>query len=466
MSLVTNSRYKLRHEPPPLQRGGVSPFAHPPPAPTFRGAADEAQHITARAWILAGPYETGKTWAALWRLDSEARANPRGQYALVRKVRNDMDGTVLVTWRTIVLTRGGVRPFGGEKVQWYDYPNGARVWVGGLDRPEKTLSGERDGIYVNQAEELDESDWEMLTRSTTGRGAVTATPMLFGDCNPGPEDHWIIQRRDSGALVLLESRHVDNPTLYDANGEITAQGRASMAVLDAMTGTRYWRGRMGIWVGAEGQHFEAWDEARHVIDPVPVTGDWLFWGTLDYGFGHPFASGVLGMAPNGDVHLMAEFVARKTLIPDLVAGYIAAIRRLGLAPERLLLVAAGHDVWATRGGDDAETIADKWHKAVLAQLGYDALRLERAIVDRVNGAAAIQEGQGNALRPPSLFIWRGCTETIKAMPRMVTDPRNPEDVKKVNADAAGRGGDDAYDMLRYGVMAAPNKARGADLVAW
>lgn len=435
----------------------------PVAAPTFRGAALEAQRITARRWIISGPFETGKTWAALWRLDSEARANPKAQYAIVRKVRNDMDGTVLVTWRKLIAIRGGVVPFGGEKVQFYDYPNGARIWVGGLDRPEKTLSGERDGIYVNQVEELEEADWELLIRSTTGRGAVTANPMLWGDCNPGPEDHWIIQRRDSGQLAMLESKHEDNPTLYDDAGVLTEQGALTMADLDALTGARYWRGRMGIWVGAEGQHFEAWDEKKHVIEPPypAITGDWIIWGGMDYGFGHPFASGVLGLDPLGRVHCIAEWGGRKTLIPDHVLGYLGIIRQAGLTPDRVRFIAAGHDMWAAHGGDDAETRADKWAKVVRRHLGRDALPLERATVDRVNGATAIMEGLGGRNQPPTLFIWRRCTETIKAIPRMVTDPKNAEDVKKINADAQGRGGDDYYDYLRYGVMARPDAGWGA-----
>jgi hypothetical protein len=455
MSLVQNSRYKLRHEPPPfapLRRAATSGAGG---GPVFRGAAREAQTITARRWIISGPFETGKTWAALWRLDTEARENPKGQYAIVRKVRNDMDGTVLVTWRKLIAMRGGVSAFGGEKVQWFDYPNDARVWVGGLDRPEKTLSGERDGIYVNQVEELEETDWEMLTRSTTGRGAVTSHPMLFGDCNPGPEDHWIIQRRDSGALTLLESHHEDNPTLYDDSGNLTEQGRASIADLDDLTGALYWRGRMGLWVGAEGQHFEAWDPKVHVIDPVETNGNWLFWGSLDYGYGHPFASGVGGLSPSGDIHLMGEWGGRKILIPDHVAGYLALLRRLGIAPRSIREIAAGHDAWAERGGGDRETIADKWAREVRKQLGYDALDLTRATTDRINGATAVLEGLGSATRRPTLYIWKGCTETIKTIPRMVTDPKEPEKVKKLNADAQGRGGDDYYDMLRYLVLAVP-----------
>lgn len=422
-------------------------------APTFRGAALRAQTITERRWIISGPYETGKTWAALWRLDSEARANPKAQYAIVRKVRDDMASTVLVTWKKIIALRGGVTVFGGERPVFYDYPNGARIWIGGLDRPEKTLSGERDGIYVNQCEELEEADWELLTRSTTGRGAVTAHPMLFGDCNPGAEDHWIIQRRDASQLTMLESHHEDNPTLYDDAGELTEQGRATMTDLDGLTGARYWRGRMGIWVGAEGQHFEAWDEKKHVLEPPypTITGDWLIWGGLDYGFGHPWASGVLGLDPLGRTHCLAEWGGRKTLIRDHVVGWLEMLAHLGIHPSRVRHISAGHDMWAAHGGDDDETRADKWAKAVIKALGYDALTLERATVDRVNGATAIQEGLGNG----TLLIWRQCAETIKAIPRMVTDPKNAEDVKKINADAKGRGGDDYYDYLRYGVMGVP-----------
>lgn len=457
IQIQAEARRRQRLRSSPHQRGGV--------VPEWRGAAKEAQTITARRWIISGPFETGKTWAALYRLDTEAREHPKAQYAIVRKVRNDMDGTVLVTWRKIIAMRGGVTTFGGEKVQFYDYPNGARVWVGGLDRPEKTLSGERDGIYVNQMEELDEEDYEMLIRSTTGRGAVTDHPMLFGDCNPGPEDHWIIARRDAGQLTMLESKHEDNPTLYDEAGNLTEQGTLTMADLDSLTGARYWRGRMGIWVGAEGQHFEAWDEKRHIIEPPypQITGDWIIWGALDYGFGHPLASGILGLDPMGNTHLMSEWGGRKILIPDHVAGYLDRLSGLKLHPSRVRSIAAGHDTWATHGGDDTETRADKWAKAVYKALGYDALTLERATVDRVNGATAIQEGLGNAQHAPTLYIWRTCKETIKAVPRMVTDPKNPEDVKKINADAQGRGGDDYYDMLRYGVMARPDSIGGFSL---
>lgn len=436
-------RERRRRIPPPLRAD----------APVFRGAAAQAQTITDRAWLLSGPAETGKTWAGLYQLDSLARTYP-DQYILARKVRATMDSTVLGTWRRIIALRGGVEPFGGEHPQFYDYPNGARVWIVGFDKSDKILSGEFGAVYINQAEELDEDDFETATTRATGRGAAIPHPMVFGDCNPGPEDHWIMQRRDAGRLTLLESHHEDNPTLHDGM-DWTEQGRRTLEILDGLTGTRYWRLRMGLWVGAEGQHFEAWDEDKHVIEGKEITGDWIIWGAADYGYGHPFSTGVFGLDPLGNVHLMAETHMRKTLMADHVLAYLGQLSALKIAPTRVRFVAAGHDMWAPGSAEDTETRADKWAKAVRKHLGYDALPLEHATVDRANGATAIQERLGNSQHPPTLFIWRRCAETRKAIPRMVTDPRNPEDVKKINADAQGRGGDDAYDKLRYGVMATP-----------
>lgn len=421
-----------------------------PTLPTFRGNNALAQTLTAPAWLLSGPAETGKTWAALYRLDSEARRVAGGQFALIRKVRNDMDGTVLVTWRKLIALRGEVTAFGGEKVQWYDYPNGSRVWIGGLDRPEKTLSGERDGVCVSQAEELAEADWELLIRSTTGRGARTTTPMLFGDCNPGPEDHWIIRRRDSHALTLLETSHEDNPTLHDGK-DWTPQGRKSLAALDTLTGVRYQRLRLGRWVGAEGQYFDQLDESRHVIDLPTLPPGYDVWAALDYGFTHPLAFGVYCQSPDGVIIKIGLHTAAKWYIAQHCAAMDDLLDSIGV-PKRGLRIVAGHDCWAT-GKDETETIADKFKKH-----GYV---LEKAQLSRIIGARALGERLGNpaANVKPTLFFARQCRATLPALARMVHDPRNPEDVLKINADASGRGGDDVYDETRYGIMAASSRPK-------
>lgn len=225
----------------------------------FRGAALDIQSCTLPEFIIAGPSETGKTFAALYLIDALARRFRGAQLAMVRKVRADMDGTVVEMYRKL-FARNGVEAFGGEKPEFFDYThNGSRVWVGGMDRPGRVLSGARDFVYVNQAEELELEDWETLTTRTTGRAGNTPYSFTFGDCNPGGPEHWILKRE---GLKLFTSRHEDNPRLFTADGSITPAGERTMLTLDALTGVRKERLRYGKWVQAEGTVYDNFDTAN------------------------------------------------------------------------------------------------------------------------------------------------------------------------------------------------------------
>lgn len=239
-----------------------------PPRPEFRGAALEIQSCRLPEFIISGPSETGKTIAALYMLDTLARDNPGTQLAIVRKVRADMDGTVLQLFKQhFARPEYGVETFGGEHTEFFDYPRGARIWVGGMDRPGKVLSGARDGIYANQAEELELDDWETLSTRTTGRAGVLQPGLLFGDANPGGPKHWILRRE---RLKLFNSRHEDNPFLHDGLSW-TEQGRRTLATLSALTGVRRARLFEGKWVQAEGVVYDNFDTANLTdADPDPA----------------------------------------------------------------------------------------------------------------------------------------------------------------------------------------------------
>lgn len=356
----------------------------PDVVPTFRGVALEAQTITAHEWMLSGPAETGKTWASCWRLDTLLRETPKARAALVRKVRADMGGTVLETLERIQAIRGGVVQVGGAHPEWYDYPNGARLYVGGMDRPGKVLSGERDWIVVNQAEELELEDWETLTTRCTGRGCVTSTPMLWGDCNPGPPSHWILHR---DALRVLHSRHQDNPTLFDDQGEPTPQGARTLEVLDSLTGVRKERLRYGRWVAAEGVVYEGFDRRVHLVEPFEVPESWRRIGSVDFGYTNPSVFQLWALDPDGRMYLEREIYRTQTLAADLGAEILALTRGL-----RLEAVVADHD---------AED------RATLYRAG---VQTRAAIKETIAGIQKVQ----NRLRlaadgRPRLFIMQGAT---------------------------------------------------------
>jgi PBSX family phage terminase large subunit len=312
-----------------------------------RGGAFRLWHTKSHEVMLSGPAETGKTFACLQKLDALCWKYSGIQAAIVRKTYASMHGTVLQTYRRILGRDTPVRAFGGEKPEWFDYPNGSRVFVGGMDNPQKVLSGERDVIYVNQAEELLLDDWETLTTRCTGRAGVMPYPQIIGDCNPGPATHWIKGRAGTGALEFLESSHEDNPTLYSDDGKLTEQGRRTMSILDALTGTRHKRLRLGQWVGAEGQVYEEWDPAVHLIEHVPghpewrkdsLPAEWPRYRVIDFGYTNPFVCLWGALDPDGRLYVYRELYQTQRLVESVVPD----ILRLSEG-ERITDTLADHD---------------------------------------------------------------------------------------------------------------------------
>ncbi len=231
-----------------------------------------------REAIISGPAETGKTLTALLKLHTllSKPAYSGMQATILRKVYRDIPGTVLRTYCRDILgvespTRSDIVKFyGGEKPEFATYPNGSRVWFGGLDNPGKTLSGERDVIFVPQAEQLSATDWQYLMRATTGRGAVMPYTQLLGDCNPGNKTHWILHRDQ---LRLFTSVHKNNPTLWDGT-QWTEQGQRTIADLQSFTGALYKRLYQGLWSAPEGMIYDIFDSDKHAITAFDIPAHW------------------------------------------------------------------------------------------------------------------------------------------------------------------------------------------------
>lgn len=285
-----------------------------------RGGALELMYCHDQEVVLCGPAETGKTYAACWKAHLIASKYPGCVGVIVRKTANSLHPTVLQTFKRV--TAGApIIPFGGERPERYIYANGSTIWVGGMDNAEKVLSGERDFIYVCQAEELTLNDWEILTTRCTGRGAIIPHPQIFGDCNPSSTRHWLRARAESGRLNLLRSVHEDNPSLYDDDGEITEQGRRTMAVLDSLTGVRRRRLRDGQWATAEGAVYDTFDSTDG--GPHVRVRSWRemqrFVLGFDEGYTNPAVILLTGIDGDGRLHVFREFYQRGVVQSDLCA---------------------------------------------------------------------------------------------------------------------------------------------------
>ncbi len=113
------------------------------------------------------------------------------------------------------------------------------------------MSTEFDTIFVQEAIELNLSDFEALT--TRLRNYVMPFQQLLADTNPAFPLHWLKQRCNSGATEFIDSTHKDNPRLWNHDlQEWTQEGIKYLSRLMNLTGTTRERLFEGLWVQSEG----------------------------------------------------------------------------------------------------------------------------------------------------------------------------------------------------------------------
>lgn len=274
---------------------------------TPRGAARAVWRDRRDECVLSGPAGTGKSRAILEKLHAICLQWPGARCLIVRKTRSSLTQSALVTFEAKVLPKGDAVRQGPTRAhrESYHYSNGSEIVVGGMDKPDKVMSTEYDFIYVQEAIELSVDEWEALV--TRLRNGVVPFQQIVADTNPSSPQHWLYQRCQAGVTHMLDSRHEDNPVLWDADkGAWTEKGQTYLAKLDNLTGVRKERLRHGRWVQAEGVVYEGWNPAIHLIDRFDVPADWRRIRSIDFGFTNPFVCQWWAVDPDGRMYLDRE----------------------------------------------------------------------------------------------------------------------------------------------------------------
>lgn len=268
--------------------------------------------------LLSGPAGTGKSRMCLEKLFRAANQYPGSRHLILRKTRESLTEAALETFETKVVPPGHPILEGAQRRmrQKYLLANGSEIVVGGLDKPTKVMSTEYDTIYIQEATECTETDWEMAT-TRLGRNNKMPWAQLMADCNPDAPVHWLYQRAHQGTTRLYETRHEDNPMLWDeATNQPTEQGRDYIARLDRLTGVRYKRLRLGLWVAAEGIIYDGWDPAIHRIDRLEIPREWTRVWSVDFGFVNPFVWQAWALDPDGRAYRYREIYHTRRLVQD------------------------------------------------------------------------------------------------------------------------------------------------------
>lgn len=310
--------------------------------PELRGDNLTAFNSTSREVILSGPAGTGKSRAWLTKAHYVATKYPGARILLLRKTRESMTDSVLVTFERDVLGEGNALTFGQsrETRHSYKYEGGSEIVVAGMrhnqkDQTAKVMSTDYDMILVFEATEFQLVEWErLLTRLRSG---VLPYQQLGGDCNPDAPSHWIWSRNLSGRLEFLQSLHKDNPRWHDGNGW-TPDGLTYIDTLKSLTG--YTRDRLydGKWVQATGVIFDSWSDTENVttLAEYEAGAGQVIWvvddgysGQLDPNTGlytaesHPRVFLLVQCKPDGHLDIFYEHHAIKKLSDQHITEVLA-----------------------------------------------------------------------------------------------------------------------------------------------
>jgi PBSX family phage terminase large subunit len=276
-----------------------------------RGTAKALFGVRAPEVLLSGPAGTGKSRACLEKLHHICLINPNVRVLVVRKTFTSLKASAVATYETHVAPQALLDGTVIKRVEQpqYRYSNGSSITLGGMDNVTRIMSTEYDIVYVQEAIELSEDEWETLT--TRLRNGAISFQQLIADTNPSYPTHWLKQRGDRGQTVVLESRHEDNPVYFTSDGQLTDAGSVYISRLDNLTGVRYLRLRKGIWAGAEGMIYEEWDPAVHVLDAFPIPPEWSRWWSVDFGVTNPFVCQMWAEDEDGRLYLYREVYKTK-----------------------------------------------------------------------------------------------------------------------------------------------------------
>ena len=302
-----------------------------------RGGCKALFHSRVNEVLVSGPAGTGKSRACLEKILMVCLRTPNVRALIVRKTLSSLGSTALVTWRNFVakesLLTGDVVYYGGsaQEAPQYRFKNGSTITIGGMDRPTRIMSSEYDIIYVQEATELTLEDIDML--NTRLRNWRIKFQQLLMDCNPADPDHWLKRRCDEKKTVLIESRHEDNPRLFNMDGTLTEQGAVYIGRLDKLTGVRKKRLRYGLWVSAEGMIFEDFDPLVHVLqwtydddgNKLDLPHEWPRYWVIDFGYRNPFVCQWWAEDPDGNLYMYREIYQTGKLVEDHANAILAQV---------------------------------------------------------------------------------------------------------------------------------------------
>lgn len=312
-------------------------------------------------------------------------------------------------------------------------------------------------LAIDEAGQWTESMFRKLLGSNrSSKHGIKARSILTG--NPGGIGHtWLkrlfIERRFNERerpddYAFIQALVDDNPALIENDPEYVH--RLNTEPNEALRKAY----RYGDWDIFAGQFFSEIRREIHFIKPFSLPEHWQRFGSYDFGFTHPAAFGWFATDEDGSVYMYRELV-KSGLRIDQFAKELLNFKDT----KALNSIHAGLDCWANKS-----VMKTGAPPTIAEEFANHEIYLSKAKIDRIQGATQVRnylawQDLKSGRKNPKFYIFENCPLSFETLSRMQHNPDKPEDVLKVDAtDGDERSGDDAYDMIRYGLMSRPQIA--------
>jgi PBSX family phage terminase large subunit len=418
----------------------------------FKPLAGKALRATqlaaARGNLWEGAVRSGKTIGSIMVWLRYIRTGPPGALLMVGKTERTLKRNIIdVIEQMVGKKRCDYRAGAGEVTIL-----GRTIYVAGAndERAADKIKGlTLAGAYLDEVTTYPESFLQMLETRLSVEGA-----QWIGTTNPEGPNHWLkkqildrarLHLRRDGTLAVSQ----DPSALDIARFSFVLDDNPSLprAYVDSLKrshqGLFYKRYILGEWCLAEGVIYDAFDEARHVVDLVPEISRWMCVG-LDYGTVNPFAALLLGIGADQRLYVASEYrhdsrVARRQMTD---AQYSVGVRRW----------LSSYEHRGQKGVTPSWVFVDPSAASFMTQLWSDGVPgVAKADNDVKDGIRSVSTAFGANI----LSIHRSCTGLLEELPAYVWDPKASEK----GIDQPLKVDDHSVDGLRYGLHSSVNEWR-------
>jgi len=416
--------------------------------------------------LYGGAAGGGKSMATIMDALMYAMQYPKSRQIIFRRTYPDLQRSIVA--ETLKYYPSALGKYNSQAHEWR-FINGSIIELAYWDNDKNYTNYQGAAYDVIRWEELTqfEEKWYIymlsrcrgitpyprMVKSTTNPGGIghSWVKKRFVDVGPPEQVHYVPKTDDNGNQLYdprdgkpLFNRVMFIPaTIYD-NAALMENDPNYLVRLMSLPDEERKQLLEGDWDTFAGQYFSEFSRAIHVIEPFEIPHDWKRFCMMDEGYNDPFVCLWAALDREGNMYIYREFIKTHLLSSEQAD----AVKRL-TGNEKIDYYVGDTSFW-NKGKADGKAPYE-----VFAEKGIPMIQ---ATKERVNGWKRVREWlhvfddtdpvTGQTFKNSRLKIFNTCRGLIEALPAMIIDEHNPEDIAEHPLDHAP-------DALRYGLMSRP-----------